>query len=178
MNVLSTSLSTLEPFGQAHLTERYVGWLADPEVVRFSEQRFRQHTLESCREYWASFAGTPNLFYAIVAKDPALGHIGNLNVYIDERHGVADIGILVGERACWGKGYGRDAWDAVMRHLLEDRRLRKVTGGCAAGNIAMVRIMRRCNMVEDGRRARHYVYDGEDVDLVYYAAFRKGPNEV
>jgi hypothetical protein len=31
--------------------------------------------------------------------------------------------------------------------------------------------MRGCGMDEDGRRVRHYVYDGREVDLVYYAMF-------
>lgn len=171
---LETPRLVLEPFAEQHLTSRYVDWLRDPVVTRFSENRFREHTLESCRAYWTSFAGTPHLFYAIVAKAPDLGHVGNLNVYFDERHGTADIGILLGERKTWGHGYGREAWDAMLRHLLDDRKVRKVTGGCIADNVAMVRIMEGCKMLPDGRRSRQYVYDGKEVDLVYFAAFANG----
>ena len=168
--VIETERLRLEPFAERHLTERYVGWLADPEIVRYSEQRFRTHTLESCAEYMRSFEGTPNLFYALVAKDAALGHVGNLNVYVDERHGTADIGILVGERATWGKGIGGEAWRAAVERLLAHG-VRKVTGGCVATNEAMVRIMKRAGMKPDGRRAAQYVYDGQEVDVVYYAVF-------
>lgn len=167
---LETPRLRLEPFGEHHLTERYVAWLADPEVVRWSEQRHTRHTLESCRAYWRSFEGTPNLFYAIVARDQQLGHLGNLNVYVNTRHGVADIGIVVGERAAWGNGYGREAWEAAMRYLLSSG-IRKVTGGCVADNKAMVKIMQSVGMREDGRRSRQYVYDGNEVDVVYYATF-------
>jgi RimJ/RimL family protein N-acetyltransferase len=171
--VLETERLRLEPFSEKHLSEKYVAWLADPQCMKYSENRFRTHTLESCHDYMKSFEGSPNLFYAIVAKsDASLGHLGNLNVYVDERHGTADIGILVGDPASWGKGYGAEAWARMLQHLLEDRKIRKVTGGCVANNEAMVRIMKRCNMVEDGRRARQYVYDGEEVDVVYYARFR------
>lgn len=161
----------IEPFGEHHLTSRYVGWLADPEVVRWSEQRHDQHTLESCRDYQESFRGTPDMSFAIVAKDPVLGHIGNLTVHVQESHGLADIGILLGERNAWGRGYGGEAWGAVMRALLAEPGMRKVTGGCVAENLAMAMIMRRCGMLEDGRRVRHYVYDGREVDVVYFAAF-------
>jgi RimJ/RimL family protein N-acetyltransferase len=170
--ILETPRLTVVPFSERYLTQRYVDWLADPEVVRFSEQRWRTHTLASCRGYWESFAGTPNEFWAIVAKDPALGHVGNLNAYVEERHGVADVGILLGERAVWGKGYGTEAWVAVMRHLFETRGMRKITAGTVSSNVGMLRIMERAGMVEDGRRARQYVYDGEVVDVVYAAAFR------
>lgn len=170
-SVHETERLRLEPFTEQYLTQRYVDWLADPEVVRWSEQRHVRHTFESCRSYIESFRGSPNMLFAIVARDPSLGHIGNLNVYVDARHGVADIGILVGERATWGRGYGREAWSAALSVLLSAPGVRKVTGGCVADNIAMVKIMRSCGMVEDGRRARHYVYEGREVDLVYYAAF-------
>ena len=46
----------LRPFGAADVTDAYVGWLNDPEVTRFSNQRFRTHTRGSCEEYLASFA--------------------------------------------------------------------------------------------------------------------------
>jgi ribosomal-protein-alanine N-acetyltransferase len=165
----------IEPFEERHLTERYIGWLADAEVTRWSEQRHTHHSLESCRAYFESFRGTPNMFFAIVAKDDALGHIGNLNVYVDEKNGLADIGILIGERSAWGHGYGREAWGAVLNELLAEPGIRKVSGGCVAENAAMVRVMRACGMSEDGRRVRHYLYEGREADVVYFAAFAARP---
>ena len=172
-HVFESARLRIEPFTEKHLTERYVGWLANPEVVRWSEQRYVMHTLASCRAYYESFRRTPNMFFAIVAKEPSMGHIGNLNVYLDARHGTADIGILLGERRAWGQGFGREGWQVVMNALLDLGTLRKVTGGCAAENLAMVKIMRACGMAEDGRRVRHLVYDGRESDVVYYAAWAK-----
>lgn len=168
---LETDRLTVEPFAERHLTERYVSWLADPETMRWSENRHRVHTLSSCRAYWESFASSPNMFFAIVAKDPMLGHVGNITVYVEPQHGLADIGILIGERSVWGKGYGREAWGVVQRALLEEPGIRKVTGGCVADNVGMVKIFEACGMIPDGRRVRHYVYDGREVDVVHYAVF-------
>lgn len=162
----------LVPFAPRHLSDRYVGWLNDPETMRWSENRFRRHTLASCRDYLQSFDGTPHLFYALEAKDETLGHFGNLNVYVDPRHRTADVGILVGERSVWGKGYGGEAWRAATEYLLAHG-VRKVTGGCVADNAAMVKIFRSAGMVEDGRRARHYLYEDREVDVVYFARFRE-----
>lgn len=175
-HVLESERLRIEPFAEQHLTERYVRWLTDPEVVRWSEQRYVVHTLASCRAYYESFRGTAHMFFAIVAKDASVGHIGNINVYVETRHGTADIGILLGERAAWGQGFGREAWQRVMNALLDLGTLRKVTGGCVVDNIGMVRLMRACRMVEDGRRERQLVYDGRETDLVYYAAWRKHLN--
>ena len=169
--VLITPRLRLEPFGAAHLTDRYVGWLNDPEVVRFSEQRHRHHTLATATAYTASFAGTPHGFWAIVAFEPGLGHIGNITASVDQPNDVADVGILLGHKAVWGRGYGFEAWQAVCRYLLDECRLRKVTAGTVSVNHGMLSIMRRAGMGEDGTRRRQCVIDGMAVDLVHMALF-------
>lgn len=175
---IETERLLVVPFRETHLTERYVGWLNDPEVVRYSDQRFRSHTLDSCREYWQSFQGTPNYFWAVVAKDVKLGHIGTMTGFVDPPHRVVDVGILIGERAVWGRGYGSEAWTAVCHFLLYGVGMRKVSAGTLSVNDRMISIMRRAGMVEDGRRVRHCLFDGQEVDLVYAGLFRgeaRGP---
>jgi len=169
--MIETPRLTIVPFGEAHLTERYVAWLNEPEVVRYSDQRFRTHTLESCRAYMESFRGTPNHFWAIVARDPALGHIGNLNAYVSTLHRVADVGIVVGERGAWGKGLGGEAWIAVCDHLLRAGGMRKVTAGTLEVNRPMLAIMERAGMVPDGRQVRQNLFEGREVDVVHAALF-------
>jgi len=170
--ILKTPRLQLVPFAEPYLTPRYVDWLNDPEVVRYSEQRHRVHTLESCRNYWLSFSGAPHFFWAIVLADGPLGHIGNMSAYIDEFNSVADIGILIGERAVWGKGYGLEAWVAVCNYLLRDIGIRKVTAGTMAVNKGMLRIMEQSGMVADGRRIRHYIFNAEEVDVILAALFK------
>ncbi len=160
----------IEPFSEVHLSARYVGWLNNPQTMQFSENRHRRHTLEGCRDYWRSFDGTPNFFWAITTS--SLGHIGNLNAYVDERHGTADVGILIGEAAAAGKGFGTEAWLGACDHLLRVAGLRKVTGGTIAPNIAMVKIMEHTGMVPDGCRVGQYLWNDQPVDVVHYAFFR------
>lgn len=169
---ISAPRLVLEPFGEKHLTDKYVGWLNDPETVRFSDQRHRRHTLESCRQYWLSFRGSPDFFWALVARDPALGHIGNLTAHVDVIHGTADLGILVGARSSWGTGLGSEAWIAACDHLFREGGIRKITAGTLTVNGGMLGIMRKAGMVEDGRRLRHCLLDGAEMDLVHAALFR------
>lgn len=170
--LLETDRLRLEPFSQQHVSDRYVAWLNDPDVVRFSEQRHRRHSRESAAEYLRSFDGTPNLFWAIVAKDSPLGHIGNINAYVDLHNRVADIGVLIGEKAVWGRGYGGEAWKAVCRFLLDRAGMRKVTGGTLAANVGMIAIMRGAGMSPDGVRVRHALVEGKGVDLMHMSLFR------
>jgi len=171
---IRTERLRLVPFAEEFLTPRYVGWLNDPEVVRFSRQRHALHTLESCRRYWQSFHGTPHRLWAIVEAAEGLGHVGNLSASIDPHDEVADLGILIGQRSAWGRGYGSEAWKAVCRHLFEGPGVRKITAGTYATNLAMLGIMRAAGMAEDGRRLRHALVEGAEVDVVHAALFREG----
>jgi RimJ/RimL family protein N-acetyltransferase len=170
---LKTSRLRLIPFAEEYLTPRYVGWLNDPEVVRYSEQRHKVHTLESCRSYWQSFSGTPHYFWAVVAVDETLGHIGNINAYVDPENQLADVGILIGEKKVWRRGYGLEAWRAVCEYLLSKAKMRKVTAGTLAVNTGMLKIMRQTGMVDDGRRYRHHIFESREVDIIHSAFFRQ-----
>lgn len=170
---IETERCWLRSFSETFLTARYVSWLGDPAVVRHSDQRHRRHTLESCRSYMQSFEVSPHYFMAIVAKDPALGHIGNINAYVDVHNAVADIGILVGEKAVWGQGYGSEVWSAFTRFLLNDQGMRKVTAGTMATNYGMLGIMRRCGMTIEATRRRQALWEDQEVDMVYAALFRE-----
>ncbi len=168
---LETERIRLLPFQAHHLTERYVGWLNDPVVVRYSEQRHRRHTLESCAEYFQSFSSGPSLFLAIETKSP-LDHIGNITVDIDPPNALADISIMIGHRDVWGRGYGLEAWRGVMHWLLARTDIRKVTGGAVAANRAMIKIMQQSGMTEDGVRRAHFVIGGVANDVMHFAVIK------
>lgn len=166
----SGRLVSLSPFGPGDLTDAYIGWLNDAEVTRFSNQRFVRHDRASCTAYLASFAGTPNLFLS-VKRLTDMAPVGTITVYRNIHHGTADVGIMIGERACWGGGYGQDAWSTVINWLLSDVGLRKVTAGTLADNIGMVRLMQRSGMVCEGIRRGQELLDGVPCDVVLYARF-------
>lgn len=169
MNLITPRLR-LRPFEVADINATYLGWLNDPEVTRFSNQRFRRHSAESSTAYLESFAGSSNNFLLIEQLEDQRP-IGTATVYSSVQHGTADIGLMLGERRCWGQGYGREAWQAVLDALLAEEGMRKVTGGTARPNRAMVRIMEQSGMELEAVRARHELIDGQPVDLLYYARF-------
>lgn len=162
---------TLTPFAESDITEEYVSWLRDPEVVRFSNQRFRQHDPSTCLKYLHSFDGTENLFLAIRMRESGKT-IGTITAYVSPPHGTADLGILLGDRAYWGRGLGLDAWTTLMAFLFEKRGLRKVTGGTLRCNAATIKIMERSGMHLEAVRARQEIVEGEAQDILYFAKFR------
>lgn len=161
----------LESFVEADLTPAYVGWLNDPQVVRFSNQRFHTHTLDSCRVYLAGFEQSPNLFLSV--KTLGGRPIGTMSAYRSVPHGTVDVGIMIGEREYWSAGYGQDAWDTLIGWLLAQEEIRKVTAGALACNKGMVRLMERSGMTLEGVRRAQEIVEGEPQNVVLYGKFAR-----
>jgi len=168
--IIETSNVFLVPFANVHLTQRYVSWLNDPEVVRFSENRHRDHTLASCKDYFVSMLGASNLFWALMHKDGNC-HIGNITAYLDIPNATADLAIMIGDRSFQGLGLGLEVWNAAMEWLLGDGGFRKVTAGAMSANKRMIRIMTVSGMQIEGHRKRHFILDGKEVDMIIAAKF-------
>jgi ribosomal-protein-alanine N-acetyltransferase len=160
----------VRPFTGGDISEAYIGWLRDPEVVRFSSQRLHVHTLQSCQDYLASFTDSSNHFLAICDQKTG-SMLGTLTVYCSVPHGTADIGIMIGERNVWGKGIGAEAFCLVLSALKASGAIRKVTAGTLAVNQGMVRIMEKAGMRHEATRRAQELLEGAPVDVVYYATF-------
>lgn len=160
----------LRPFQQSDITSEYISWLNDPDVVRYSNQRFVTHTELSCLKYLETFLNTSNLFFSVRTKADDLA-VGTMTAYVSVPHGTADIGILIGQKSVWGTGVGQDAWDTLLNWLIDQRRVRKVTAGTLSSNKAMIVIMERSGMHREAVRPKQEMLDGEPVDLHYYGKF-------
>ena len=162
----------LSLFVESDITENYITWLNDPEVVKFSDQRFKQHSFASCYEYYKTFQNSNNLFIRILDKNSETA-IGTMTVYFDFNHQLADIGILIGNKDFWGKGMGQEAWNCIMNLLLQQENIRKVTGGTLSCNYGMINIMQNTGMQDDGIRRNHALVNGKWHDILYFSKFNK-----
>lgn len=160
----------LRPFCFEDITPAYLGWLRDPVVVRYSNQRFRRHTTESCQQYVASFQSSDNHILAICDLDTS-AVLGSLTVYRSMPHGTADIGIMIGDPGSWKRGIGQDAFQVVVEVLERSGEIRKITAGTLAVNLGMVRVMEKAGMTWEATRSAQELVDGQPVDVLYYAKF-------
>ena len=164
---------TIRDFSEEHLSERYVAWLNDSEVVKYSEQRHHSHSLSSCKDYYESIAGSDNLFLAIETSDITPHHIGNIGVGIDKFNNLADVSIIIGEKKAWGKGYATRAWCAVLDHLANQMNIRKITAGTMSCNTPMINLMKRSHMIIEAERPKHFILDSQEIGFVMAARYAK-----
>jgi RimJ/RimL family protein N-acetyltransferase len=165
---LQTPRLTLLPFREDMISDRYIGWLNDEAVVRYSEQRHRAHTRETCFAYVRS---VDHVNFHLWAIHEGSDHIGNISAHRDRYNGTADVGILLGARQRHGTGLGSEAWSAVCDWLLATG-VRKVTAGAMEANRPMLRVFAKTGMIEEARLQSQFVLGGRTVDGVLVARFR------
>jgi ribosomal-protein-alanine N-acetyltransferase len=162
--------TTIRPFMESDINEDYISWLNDDEIMKFSNQRFITHDRKSSLNYINGFIDTSNAFFAVEDIETSK-LIGTITVYFSEREGIADLGILLGDKESAGKGFGKDCWCAMVELLKKQDNVRKITAGTVSVNKPMLALMHAANMLEDGRRRKQQIIKGHPVDVLYFALF-------
>lgn len=163
-NIFHTFLDTqrmyLREVRPSDVNERYYCWMNDPEVVRYMESRFYPNSIESLKKYVEEKVGdNNNVFLAIILKDGDR-HIGNIKLGpINWIHRIADVGIMIGEKDCWGKGYATEAIMSITKYAFETLNLHKVTAGCCEPNQSSLNAFKKAGFFVEGVRKEH-VYCG------------------
>lgn len=155
------------------VNENYYRWMNDPEVTQYLESRFHPNSLEGLRDYVAGkVQDRDNVFLAIVLKDGDR-HVGNIKIGpINWIHRFADIGILIGEKECWGKGYAAEAIRLVVDYAFRVLNLRKLTASCYEVNHGSVKAFEKVGFVIEGVRKQHFYCDGTYTDGVLLGLLR------
>ena len=155
----------LRPVELTDVNEQYQAWMNDPAVMKYTESRFQTHSLEQIRQYVASVQADPSSrFFAIIEHESGK-HIGNIKIgHIHPVHRHADVGIIIGDKASWGKGYATESLRLVAGYARESLKLHKLTAGIYANNIGSIQAFLKAGFVVEGRFSRHWFCDGEYVD--------------
>lgn len=144
----------------------YLEWLNDYELMRFSNQRFIRHTMESAMAYREALLLSGGCLLAL--RDIEQGNlVGTISLRYEAHHRTVDVGLLVG-KGFGGTGYGTEAWNAIVRELEQDEAVRKITAGTLRANVPMLRILEQSNLQLEGIRVGQELVDDHPVDLVMF----------
>jgi RimJ/RimL family protein N-acetyltransferase len=137
-----------------YLSERYRrtnsdgGWLADGPPAGFADLR--------------------------LAVDTKNGdHIGAINlhrVHAEDRK--AGLGIIIGEKAYWNGGYGRDAIETLLRFAFHEMNLHRVWLQVVVGHERGIACYRRCGFREEARHRQGFYKHGRYWDYLVMGILR------
>ena len=109
--------------------------------------------------------------FAIEAEGRCIGTCGLFDIDVNARH--AELGIGIGDKDYWGRGYGREAVGLVLDYAFRFRNLRRVWLEVHSANERGIRSYRSCGFVEEGRMRGHVWLDGRYVDNVIMGVLRE-----
>lgn len=144
---------------------RYVAWLNDPEVMQFTESRFQSHDLQGVMAYVSTvLADRDSLMWAVWESESG-GHVGNIKLGgINWTHRFADIGILIGERSAWGRGYATEAITLVCGYAFGSLKLHKLMANMYVENVGSRRAFEKAGFTLEGYRRSQYLLGGKYTD--------------
>ena len=90
----------------------------------------------------------------------------------DETAQTCELGIVIGDKASWGHGYGREAVSLLLQYAFQYRNQHKVWLRVNATNERAIRAYRACGFVEEGRQRSQVWSDGRHIDLVLMGVLR------
>lgn len=145
----------------------YLQWMNDQEVLKYTESRFHPYTKERLKEYIRTINKNPDfIFRAITLRDSGR-HIGNIKLGpVDWNHRFGDIGVIIGAKDCWGRGYAAESIRLLADYAFSSLKLHKLTAGCYGVNSPSVKAFEKAGFVQEGHRPSQYLSDGRYVDLV------------
>jgi diamine N-acetyltransferase len=142
----------------------------DVELMLLASGNYQPRPLAQLeKEYEKDLEYDPTWF-VIEAEAHVIGEISLRGV--DRRHGTAELGVSIYERAFLNKGYGRDAINVLLEWAFGVQNLRRIWLETAAPNERAIRSYLACGFVEEGRLRQHDYFHGEYVDVVVMGLLR------
>lgn len=124
-------------------------WKRDAEIAHLDatvpiEISFSRYLLEYREEL--RYYDSRRRRFAIETLDGK--HVGNCSYYdIDEYTKGAELGIIIGDKNYWGKGYGSDAVAVLLNHIFTETKLEMVYLHTLVENIQAQKCFQKCGFV-------------------------------
>jgi ribosomal-protein-alanine N-acetyltransferase len=132
--------------------ERVFNWERDDEVWRYDPHRPYSNSLaEFLPVFERNYVrGNGRQFWYII-EDEHHVPIGTITYFnLDYRTGQAEVGLGLGDKTRWGRGYGPDAIRTLVQHLFKAVGLARIYAETARANAPARRAFKKANFVEVG----------------------------
>ena len=154
---------------------RFVAWLNDPEVrhglamylplSQVEEEQWFENVLKRERD-------EQPLVIEVEGQDGCtmIGNSGFFN--IDWRNRSAELGIVIGDKAYWNKGYGTEVMRLLLHHGFTTLNLHRIFLRVFEGNPRAIRAYEKAGFVHEGRMRQAEFRDDKYLDVLLMSVLR------
>jgi len=127
-------------------------WRQDAELCRLDAA---PHILCSSEEFFKNYVEElyrPSRSYRFAIEAADGSHIGNCSYFnIDETKKEAEMGIMIGDRAYWNRGYGADTIFTSLNYIFSKTNLKRIHLKTLNWNIRAQKCFQKCGFIPCGQ---------------------------
>ncbi|WP_320667197.1 GNAT family protein [Prochlorococcus sp. MIT 1307] len=155
------------PLQVKDVSQSYVLWFSNKDVVKYSDNQYRIFTLEGQKLYVEQCIKDKDIdLYGIFYDDI---HIGNISLSnLTSHHKRAELTYCIGITSYWGKGIGRKAISEMITVARNKYQLKKLYAGVSSLNYGSKIALEHNNFLLEGVRKDHLFYNSTWSDQLDY----------
>ena len=142
-------------------------WISDLTVTKTTRASCQIFTIDDEKNWFQNLRKKKsNLTLAIIAK--ASGKtIGNISLNkIDQTHRRARLGIMIGDKNYWGKGYGREAITLLLDFAFNVLNIHSISLTVHSYNKRAIRSYKAVGFKQAGKRRQAHFWGGKYYDNI------------
>jgi len=167
----------LRPLNKKDAEGNYPNWFNNPEVCKYNRHARFPNTYEKALDYIEFISKNSNELVLAIIETSTSRHIGNvalLNIDLIDRN--AELSIIIGEKDCWGKSYGKEACKLIINHAFNVLNLHRVFSGTHEDNIGFRKLAESVGMAEEGKYIENVFKNGKYSNTVWYGILNPNHN--
>ncbi len=141
-------------------------WVNDPQISKLAVNWYYPLSLEDVENWYTSIITNPTIkVFSIRLPDGELVGILELT-NIDFKNRKAELGIILGEKEHWAKGYGEDALRTILKFSFHELGLNRIGLSVLDYNERAIKLFEKLGFKHEGRLREAYFTDGKFHDII------------
>ena len=152
--------------------EKFAKWMNDFQVTDKINASQNLVTVENEREWLEKNSGISNYQFAIVKQEND-ELIGNCSLHnLDFINQIGTVGIFIGEKENWGKGYGSETLELLIDYGFNHLNLNNIKLSVYSFNENAISCYKKVGFKEIGKRREAYFKNNKRYDEIYMDILR------
>jgi ribosomal-protein-alanine N-acetyltransferase len=148
-------------------------WFNDPEITFFQNKGIFPNTKEKQRQYYDFQLNSHNDVVFAIIEEASEKHIGNVGLHhINWVSRSAELGIVLGEKNIWGKGYGKQSWQLITEYGFQVLNLHRIFAQIIEGNISSCKSAEAAGFKREGLIRDFIFKNGKYLNMIYYNSLK------
>lgn len=141
-------------------------YINDPEVKRLLNPGIPYlYTLEDEQKWFDSLSASNDTYSFAIETLEDSKYIGGCGINrIDWKNSVAEVGIFIGDKDKWGKGYGTDAMRILVKFIFEQMNINRIKLNVFSFNQRAIKSYEKCGFKVEGILRQEVFRDGKYYD--------------